>query len=118
MTSDGYNCGLKLSVCFFPKGVASHVGFTLAQWNDGKVDEPLSRATFTSENKPLSVNCEVKLSCSKPSLNTNFWLDLTDFASSDKYSSFYHFLLLFSRHFSVSRTKRLIMKPLKVLKLF
>ncbi|CAH3017155.1 unnamed protein product [Porites evermanni] len=39
-------------------GVASHVGFTLAQWNDGKVDEPLSRATFTSENKPLSVNCE------------------------------------------------------------
>lgn len=42
-------------------GVACHVGFTLAQWNDGNNDEPLSRATFTSENKPLSVNCEVKL---------------------------------------------------------
>ena len=40
-------------------GVACHVGFTLAQWNDGKVNGPLSRATFTSENKPLSVNCEV-----------------------------------------------------------
>ena len=68
VTSDSYNCGLKLSICFcfFPKGVASHVGFTLAQWNDGKVDEPLSRATFTSENKPLSVNCEVRLSCSNP----------------------------------------------------
>lgn len=39
-------------------GVACHVGFTLAQWNDGKVDQPLSRATFTSENKPLSVDCE------------------------------------------------------------
>ena len=46
-----------------PKDVASHVGFTLAQWNDGKVDEPLSRATFTSENKPLSVNCEVRKTC-------------------------------------------------------
>lgn len=44
---------------FVPKGVACHVGFTLAQWNDGKVDQPLSRATFTSENKPLSVDCEV-----------------------------------------------------------
>ena len=42
------------------------MGFTLAQWNDGKVDEPLSRATFTSENKPLSVDCEVKLSCFNP----------------------------------------------------
>lgn len=42
-----------------PKGVACHVGFTLAQWNDGEVDQPLSRATFTSENKPLSVDCEV-----------------------------------------------------------
>lgn len=39
-------------------GVACHVGFTLAQWNEGKVDQPLSRATFTSENKPLSVDCE------------------------------------------------------------
>lgn len=39
-------------------GVTSHVGYTLAQWNDGKTDEPLWRATFTSENKPLSVNCE------------------------------------------------------------
>ncbi|KAL9958773.1 hypothetical protein ACROYT_G035833 [Oculina patagonica] len=39
-------------------GVACHVGFTLAQWNDGKVDEPLSCATFTSENKPLRVDCE------------------------------------------------------------
>ena len=46
---------------FLPKGVACHVGFTLAQWNDGKVDEPLSRATFTSENKPLSVDCEVRM---------------------------------------------------------
>ena len=42
------------------EGVASHVGFTLAQWNDGNTGEPLSRVTFTSENKPLSVNCEVK----------------------------------------------------------
>ena len=41
-------------------GVTSHVGYTLAQWNDGKTDEPLWRATFTSENKPLSVNCEVR----------------------------------------------------------
>lgn len=39
-------------------GVTSHTGFTLAQWNDGQTDKPLWRATFTSENKPLSVDCE------------------------------------------------------------
>ncbi|KAK3713004.1 hypothetical protein QZH41_014115 [Actinostola sp. cb2023] len=39
-------------------GVEVHVGFTLAQWNDGKPNGPLFCATFTSDNKPLRVDCQ------------------------------------------------------------
>ncbi|EDO37268.1 predicted protein [Nematostella vectensis] len=39
-------------------GVEVHVGYVLAEWNDGKYDSNLSCATFTSENKPLRVDCQ------------------------------------------------------------
>ncbi|XP_031562151.1 cilia- and flagella-associated protein 61-like [Actinia tenebrosa] len=39
-------------------GVEIHIGFTLAQWNDSNLDGPLTCATFTSDNKPLRVECQ------------------------------------------------------------
>ena len=53
------NNRINIEVSVWTSGVVVHVGFTLATWNDGRTEAPVQFATFTSDNKPLKVDCEV-----------------------------------------------------------
>lgn len=46
---------------YFLTGVQSYYGYTLARWNsDSANEEILKIATFTSDTKPLSLECQVR----------------------------------------------------------
>ncbi|XP_070577295.1 cilia- and flagella-associated protein 61-like isoform X2 [Ptychodera flava] len=41
------------------KGIQLYSGFYLAQWNDGKGGDEICKASFTSETKPITLECSV-----------------------------------------------------------
>ncbi|XP_057303252.1 cilia- and flagella-associated protein 61-like isoform X1 [Hydractinia symbiolongicarpus] len=60
-------------------GVQSYYGYTLARWNnDSKNEEILKVATFTSDTKPLSLECQAFFCFDKKSVEYNAFKAIND----------------------------------------
>ena len=46
---------------FICSGVATFYGYTLARWNNNENDPVLRTASFTSDTKPLTLECQVSI---------------------------------------------------------
>lgn len=60
------------------EGVHTYHGYTLAQWNSGEKDLELKVATFTSDNKPLTLECEAFFCFQNKSINYNAFKAIND----------------------------------------
>lgn len=60
-------------------GVAIHVGYYLARWNNGtQVPEEITSASFTSANVPLSLECQAFFAFHKKGVNINAFKAIND----------------------------------------
>ena len=73
--------------CDYLLGVVIHQDCTLARWNDGDEETQLRCATFTTNAKPIRVDCQVSVSYHSPGKPKQLHLQCIQIPSRSRASS-------------------------------